>query len=107
MEYSLDVQEKLDRYLRGELMGKELKNFEADLKMNPALKEFINQQQNVVEGLRHYKETQFFTGIHSELLEEQANLRGRGKPIFSRSLAILAIAILVVILLIVIYLIAN
>lgn len=54
MEYSEEIQRTIDRYLRDELTPAELKSFREKMKADKELKEEVELQKSILEGIQAY-----------------------------------------------------
>lgn len=70
MELSSHLQDQIDRYLRQELSGQELKDFQTQLQSNQKLSDAVHLQKEMVSQLKFIKKKAFVREIHQELLEE-------------------------------------
>lgn len=79
MEEQLDKLEKIHQYLRGELAGQRLADFEAELARNPELHQILEEEQELRSGARFSVEEDIRNRLdkaHREYLEEKAARRG-------------------------------
>ncbi|MCO6493655.1 MAG: hypothetical protein J5I98_34865 [Phaeodactylibacter sp.] len=90
MEEQLDKLEKIHQYLRGELAGQRLADFEAELSRDPKLHQMMEEEQELRAGARFSVEEDMrgrLEKAHREYLEEKAARRGLTRQLLPYGMA--------------------
>ncbi|MCO5947365.1 tetratricopeptide repeat protein [Mucilaginibacter flavidus] len=95
MDNSEQPGEKIVQYLDGEMTGQELRNFESELAVNPALQAELDNLGLAHTAVMHYGLKQQVAAVHQTMMAELRNesaTQGRGKvvPLFRTVLKIAA-----------------
>lgn len=91
--------EQIDAYLSGELQGRALDKFKADLKVDPQLQKTVDLQIEIVKALKSERETELKAYISKETSKSTFVITPRMKTVLSTAAAILLLAVVSILLL--------